>query len=75
LKYECKARLVPEPDNPADPGAIAVMIEGNRVGYIARNYAPKIKAMVKPDMEFECTIFWNGDPDDGFQFYTVQLFS
>jgi len=30
------AHLVPEPTNPADPGAVAVTIEGRTVGYLSR---------------------------------------
>ncbi|MDX6286041.1 MAG: hypothetical protein QOG53_1526 [Frankiales bacterium] len=35
------AVLVPEPDNPYDPNAIAVQINGNLVGYLARDVAAK----------------------------------
>jgi len=36
VRLECIARLVPEPDNPVDPGAIAVTISGLVVGYLSR---------------------------------------
>lgn len=36
VRIEKVAKLVPEPDNPHDPGAIKVEIEGRLVGYLAR---------------------------------------
>src|SRR5262245_47496349 len=33
------AVLLPEPDNPHDPNAIAVLIEGRHVGYLPREIA------------------------------------
>ncbi len=75
LKWDCFAELRPEPTNEFDPHAIAVIVDGRRVGYIAKNHARKVKTYIKDVIRLECTIFWNGDPEDGFQFYTVQLFS
>ena len=75
LKWDCFAELRPEPTNEFDPDAIAVIVDGKRVGYIAKNHARKVKTYIQDVMRLECTIFWNGDPEDGFQFYTVQLFA
>jgi hypothetical protein len=75
LKWDCFAELRPEPTNAFDKNAIEVLVEGKRVGYIAKNHARKVKTYLREGLRLECTIFWNGDPDDGFQFYTVQLFS
>ena len=75
LKWDCFAELRPEPTNEFDPHAIAVIVDEKRVGYIAKNHARRVKTYIQDDLRLECTIFWNGDPDDGFQFYTVQLFS
>lgn len=36
IRVEKVAALVPEPDNPHDPNAIAIHIEGRVVGYLAR---------------------------------------
>lgn len=36
VRQERIATLVPEPDNPHDPEAVAVHIEGRLVGYLAR---------------------------------------
>jgi hypothetical protein len=41
------AILTPEPENPYDPDAIAVMIEGERVGYLSREDAIRYQAPVE----------------------------
>jgi HIRAN domain len=35
------ALLLPQPDNPYDPDAVAVSMHGHEVGYLARNVAPE----------------------------------
>ncbi len=48
---QVRAVLVPEPSNPADPAAVAVMVgvQGGRglfrLGYVPRNLAPVVSAM------------------------------
>jgi hypothetical protein len=37
----CAALLLPQPDNPYDPDAVAVFIRGQEVGFLARNVAPE----------------------------------
>ena len=37
VRHEVVAQLVREPDNPHDPGAIAVQIDGRTVGYLSRD--------------------------------------
>lgn len=39
IRSKIIAVLVPEPDNPHDPNAISVQIDGNRVGYLSREMA------------------------------------
>jgi hypothetical protein len=39
VQYQVVALLVPEPDNPHDPNAICVHIDGHRVGYLSRGTA------------------------------------
>jgi hypothetical protein len=39
VDLEVKAQLVPEPDNPTDPQAVAVYIQGRKVGHLARDMA------------------------------------
>ena len=36
----CAALIEPQPDNPYDPGAVAVKIRGEEVGFLERNVAP-----------------------------------
>lgn len=70
-----KARLEPI-DIEQDADAIQVMVNGKRVGYISRNLTKELKPFLSESTsEFDCTIFWNGDPHADYQFYTVQLFS
>jgi hypothetical protein len=37
VRRDAVATLVPEPDNPHDPNAIAVQIEGRVIGYLSRD--------------------------------------
>jgi hypothetical protein len=45
-------QLVPEPDNPHDANAVAVMVEGERVGYLKRDvaaiYSPVLQKLGQP---------------------------
>ena len=49
MRHECTAALVPEPDNPHDPNAVMVQIEGRLVGYLSRAdavaYAPLVQSL------------------------------
>ena len=72
----------------ADQSAVGVCVEylgrGEReylkVGHIARTKSEEIRDLIDPfcqkgfAIEYDCTIFWNGDPTAEFRFYTVQLF-
>lgn len=40
------ARLVPDPGNPVDPAAVAVVIQGRRVGWLGRQDAVRYRALV-----------------------------
>ena len=69
------ARLEPI-NSEYDANAIQVMVNGKRVGYIGRELAKDLRPLLgEQTPEFDCTIFWNGDPQADYQFYTVQLFS
>jgi hypothetical protein len=46
IRADCRATLVPEPDNPHDPGAVAVRVGGEKVGYLARDEHPRWRAVV-----------------------------
>lgn len=45
--FECQAVLVPEPENIHDHNAIRVEIDGRKVGYISREEAPAVGALIK----------------------------
>jgi hypothetical protein len=46
IRVEKIAGLVPEPDNPHDPNAIAVHIDGHLVGYLSRDENPRWQDVV-----------------------------
>ena len=52
VELEVKARLVPEPENPHDANAVAVYIEGRKVGHLPRDMAA----------EWVATLARRGDP-------------
>ena len=66
------SRSVPEPDNPYDPNAISVRIEGNLVGYLARDaaiqYLPGLHSLMARcagHIALEGVIVGGGYYDDG----------
>lgn len=38
-EHQCKALLIPEPNNPHDPNAVQVIVDRKVVGYLARAHA------------------------------------
>ena len=60
-KFECQARLVPEPTNPYDPKAVMVQIDGECVGYLSRRnasiYGPRVRALIEAEGEAVCGAF------------------
>ena len=49
------AALIPEPDNPHDPDAVRVEIEGQKVGYLPRDLAPGYGPLVREPAERDRT--------------------
>jgi hypothetical protein len=47
VRFETRATLVPEPDNPHDPGAVAVQIGEATVGYLARDEHPRWRELIE----------------------------
>jgi hypothetical protein len=47
VRSEARATLAPEPHNPHDANAIAVQVDGQTVGYLARDEAPRWKDVVQ----------------------------
>ena len=54
-----KAELVPEPDNPKDPNAIKVVVDGVHVGYIKAGSCARVHKMIREDRieKIEARIF------------------
>ncbi len=50
-RLETDAALISEPDNPHDPNAIRVEIEGEKVGYLPRDLAPAYGSLVREPAE------------------------
>lgn len=48
----CEAEIMREPSNPHDPNAVAVLIEGRKVGYLAREQAARVSAQMVTDGVF-----------------------
>jgi hypothetical protein len=50
VRHPCGAVLLPEPANPVDPNAIRVLVEGQHVGYLAREdaevYLPGLRRLM-----------------------------
>jgi hypothetical protein len=51
IRYQTEAVLEPEPDNPFDPNAIRVLVEGRLVGYLSRedaeDYRPGLLRLIQ----------------------------
>ena len=47
VRVNCVATLVAEPDNPHDPDAIAVHVNGRLCGYLARDEHPRWREVVQ----------------------------
>lgn len=62
-----------EPDNDSDPHAVGVVVDGFRVGYIARAHSKAVaEAIGERPVELRCVINWNGEVTNGI--YRVKLF-
>lgn len=64
VQWPCEATLVREPDNPFDPRAVAVYIEGSKVGYLSRgdalDYGPFIERAAPTLLTFGANIAGRG---------------
>ena len=61
VKYE---ELVPEPENEADPNAIAVYITGEKVGYVPREKTQAVREIMDRIVQIQGFI---DDQDDGVE--------
>ena len=48
--YPGKVDLVPEPDNPHDPNAIKVVVDGHHIGYIKAGSCARIRKLLEKDL-------------------------
>lgn len=53
--------LVPEPDNPADPNAIAVYADGTQIGYIKKGDTKKVKELLEKGQTVISVYIYGGD--------------
>lgn len=58
--YDGPAELVPEPDNVHDRNAIAVMVEGIKIGYVPSDLCDEVRGMI--DDEHICEVAIMGGP-------------
>jgi hypothetical protein len=68
-RYECEARLLPEPTNPHDPKAVMVLVDGYHVGYLprgsARRYHKRIADLEARGQPVTCFAFIGRSEDGG----------
>lgn len=64
IAFDCGAELVPEPDNPVDPRAIMVQVDGRCVGYLSRGsarlYGKRVREMREAGQRTNCDAFIGG---------------
>ena len=65
IRFETTARLVPEPDNPHDPNAIAVHVDGRLVGYLGRDENRRWLDVIPQDAVVACEAMIAGRPGGG----------
>jgi len=81
VRYETEAVLEPEPDNPYDPNAIRVLVDGNLIGYLSREdaaaYRPGLLRLMEESptgrVALEAQIVGGGPRRDGIGFLGVFL--
>jgi len=79
---ELDAELVPEPDNPRDPNAIKVLVDGVQIGYVPADKTGKAKSLLeKKQIHAITSAFYGGpykiiredfDPDREREVYTIE---
>lgn len=79
---ELDAELVPEPDNPRDPNAIKVLVDGVQIGYVPADKTGKVKSLLdKGQIHAITSAFYGGpykiihedfDPEREKEVYTIE---
>lgn len=73
-RHSCVAYLTPEPENPYDPRAIAVVIDNLKVGYVPRDATDQTLQAMKGNIASVDALIvggWKRDDDEGS--YGVKL--
>ena len=81
VRYEAVAVLEPEPNNPYDPNAIRVLVEGHHIGHLSREdaaaYRPGLLRLIEGSptrrVALEAQIVGGGPQRDGLGFLGVFL--
>ena len=61
-RLECPAELIKEPDNPHDKNALAVVVDGAKVGYISRDDNLTIAQLLKKHVVESIMVTISGGP-------------
>lgn len=58
--------LVPEPDNPHDPNAVAVYNEQEtlQAGYVPADLAEEVGHLIEEDPDYECVSMWESRAEE-----------
>lgn len=72
IEVDQACELVPEPDNPHDPSAIAVFCGGNQIGYIPKEDAQAYLDCLAAGCDLQACVRGMGVPD-GSKFIGVSL--
>lgn len=60
--YPTSVRLVPEPDNPNDPNAIKVIVDGEHIGYIKSGSCAHLLKVIQEDRILDISCEMGGGP-------------
>jgi hypothetical protein len=68
VRQAVTATLEPEPENPHDPNAVKVLVEGRHVGYLSRDdavrYGPAVRLLREHDRVLACDAVVGGRGPD-----------
>jgi len=56
LEENMLLELSPEPENPYDPNAVAILFEGEKIGYIPREYSAYISSLLQQGIKLYITV-------------------
>ena len=56
LKENMLLELSPEPENPYDQNAVAILFEGEKIGYVPREYSAYISSLLQQGIKLYITV-------------------